>query len=164
MILVGIGGNLPDASGTPPLVIGRRAVEALGALPGLRLAAVSGWYASDPVPPQPGSPPYVNAVARLEGRAGAEPLLASLQAIEAAAGRTRPYRNAPRTLDLDLIDLDGLVRDAPDPILPHPRAALRAFVLLPLAEVAPGWRHPRTGESVSALIAALPPQVIRRLA
>jgi 2-amino-4-hydroxy-6-hydroxymethyldihydropteridine diphosphokinase len=113
----------------------------------------------------PGAPPFVNGVARLEGGAdlaeaggeGPAALLAALHALEAAAGRERRSPNAPRTLDLDLIDLHGLLRDAPDPVLPHPRAHLRGFVLLPLAEVAPGWRHPRLGATVEALIAALPP-------
>ncbi len=66
--------------------------------------------------------------------------------------------NAARTLDLDLITIDGLLRDSPDPILPHPRAHERAFVLRPVADVAPGWVHPRLGRAVEALLAALPPQ------
>jgi 2-amino-4-hydroxy-6-hydroxymethyldihydropteridine diphosphokinase len=70
-------------------------------------------------------------------------------------------RNAARTLDLDIVAMDGLVREAPDPQLPHPRAHLRAFVLLPLRDVAPGWVHPVLGRRVEALLAALPPQDIR---
>ncbi len=131
--------------------------------PRLRLTAVSSWWESAPIPPDPASPTYVNGVARLEGEATPEGLLAALHGIEDEAGRARPYPNAPRVLDLDLIDLGGRVLAGPAPVLPHPRAEGRAFVLLPLAEVAPGWVHPLLGRPVEALIAALPPQEIRRL-
>lgn len=88
-------------------------------------------------------------------------LLADLQAIELAFGRVRGARDAARTLDLDIIDMGGMVRQAPDPVLPHPRAHERAFVLLPLRDVAPDWVHPVLGEGVSALLARLPAQDIR---
>ena len=123
----------------------------------MRLAAVSRWYATAPVPPMPGAPRYVNGAARLEGaRPDPALLLAALHGIEAAAGRERPYPNAPRVLDLDIVAIDDLQRAAPDPVLPHPRAHLRHFVLQPLAEVAPGWVHPALGLAVEALLAALP--------
>ncbi len=156
-VLIALGANLPGPDGAPPLETCRRAAAALDELPGLRLVALSRWYRTAPEPPSPGAPPFVNGVARLEGQAG-EPaaLLAALQALELAAGRERPYVNAPRSLDLDLIDLDGLVRAAPDPVLPHPRAHLRRFVLQPLLDVAPGWRHPVLGLEARALLAALP--------
>lgn len=163
MILIAIGANLPGPAGATPLVVCRAAVEALRGLPGLRLAGVSHWYETAPLPPA-GQPMYVNGVARLEGDADPAWLLARLHAIEAQAGRRRGVRNAARTLDLDLIDHHGLIRDAPDPVLPHPRAQDRAFVLIPLADVAPEWRHPRLGRWVADLIAALPPQDIRPLA
>jgi 2-amino-4-hydroxy-6-hydroxymethyldihydropteridine diphosphokinase len=85
-------------------------------------------------------------------------LLARLHAIEASFGRARRVRNEARPLDLDLIDYDGTVRDGTDggPVLPHPRAHERAFVLLPLADLAPGWRHPVSGARAAALLAALP--------
>ena len=162
--LVAIGANLPRAGGAGPLETCRWAVERLATIPGMRVVAVSSWWESAPVPPDPASPPYVNGVARLEGEIAPEALLAALHAIEDEAGRARPYPNAPRVLDLDLVDRGGRVRQGPPPVLPHPRAHLRAFVLLPLAEVAPGWVHPASGRTVEALVAALEPQEIRRLA
>ncbi len=154
MILVAIGANLPGPRGEPPRATCEWAVERLAELPGLRLAAVSRWYETAPEPPSD-QPNYVNGAARLDGTAEPEALLAALHAIEAEAGRVRTVRNAARPLDLDLIAMDGLVRDAP-PILPHPRAHLRAFVLLPLQDVAPEWRDPITGRTPGELLAALP--------
>jgi 2-amino-4-hydroxy-6-hydroxymethyldihydropteridine diphosphokinase len=145
MILVAIGANLPGLEGSAPLQTCRDAVKALAELPGSRVAAVSRWYETEPMPPS-GQPKYINGVVlltRLPGLAlTPESLLAALHAIEARFGRRRAEANAARTLDLDLIDMDGLIRNGPDPILPHPRAHLRAFVLLPLLDVAPGWVHP----------------------
>lgn len=158
MILVALGANLPDVSLRPPLDTCRAAAARLDALPGLRLRALSRWYATAPVPATPGVPDYVNGVARLEPRPGAPPpdpaaLLAALQAIEAGFGRIRPYPDAPRTLDLDLLALGTLRRAAPDPVLPHPRLHLRAFVLAPLLDVAPRWVHPALGRGAAALLA-----------
>ncbi len=158
MIIIALGANLPDAEGQSPLQACLHAVQGLAALPGLRLEAVSRWYTTAPVPPMPGAPDYTNGVVRLEGEAEPAALLTALHRLEDAAGRQRPFLNAPRTLDLDLIDLNGLVRNGPDPVLPHPRAHLRRFVLQPLAEVAPGWVHPRLGQTVEALLAGLPPE------
>jgi 2-amino-4-hydroxy-6-hydroxymethyldihydropteridine diphosphokinase len=79
-------------------------------------------------------------------------MLAALQSIEARLGRVRSVPNAARTIDLDIIDMGGLVLDEPDLILPHPRAHLRRFVLVPLRDVAPAWRHPGSGRSVSELL------------
>jgi 2-amino-4-hydroxy-6-hydroxymethyldihydropteridine diphosphokinase len=163
MILVAIGANLPGPEGMFPLATCRMAVEALRDLRGLRLHAVSGWYETDPVPPSD-QPPYVNGVARLEPvNAIPDPaaLLARLQAIEACCGRQRGVANAARTLDLDIIAIGDLVRAAPDPILPHPRAHQRGFVLRPLADVAPDWVHPGLGQTVLALLSALPADGIR---
>ena len=159
MIFIALGANLPAETGYSPLQTCQAAAAALDSLPGLRLRALSNWYRTVPVPALPGAPLFVNGVARLEGAAG-DParLLAALHAIEDRAGRQRPYPNAPRVLDLDLIDLDGISRAAPDPVLPHPRAHLRRFVLQPLLDVAPFWVHPLLRRSAAALLADLPPE------
>ena len=148
----------------------RWAAIQLDRLPTIHLRGLSRWYETEPLPPS-GQPPYVNAVARLAVAAGtAEPdpadLLAWLQRIEACGGRVRGERNAARTLDLDIIAMGQcgqVARGAPDPILPHPRAHLRAFVLMPLCEIAPGWVHPTIRRSAQELLAALPRQGITPL-
>jgi len=168
MVLIGIGANLPGPDGASPLDTARWAAAQLDALPGLRLRALSRWYLTDPVPPS-GQPPYVNAIACLIAASTAgEPdpanLLGWLQAIEARGGRVRGEANAARSLDLDIVAMDeagGMVRPAPDPIVPHPRAHLRAFVLVPLREVAPDWTHPVLRRSVRDLLRGLPPQGVR---
>lgn len=138
----------------------------LDTIPGMRLVGLSRWFESAPVPPS-GQPPYINAVASLRAEPGAtlDPaeLLARLMDIEAACGRERSTPNAARTLDLDIIGIGQLVRDTPDPIVPHPRAHLRAFVLAPLSDVAPDWIHPVLGQTAADLLAALPRQEIRPL-
>jgi len=158
MILVALGANLPGPDGSLPRETCRAATRALAELPGVRLVAISRWYQSEPVPPS-GQPKYINGIVRLEHEQDAsitpDALLTNLHAIETRFGRRRAEANAARTLDLDLIDMDGLVRDAPDPILPHPRAHLRAFVLLPLLDVAPDWTHPAIGRSARALLAGV---------
>ncbi|QEA14405.1 2-amino-4-hydroxy-6-hydroxymethyldihydropteridine diphosphokinase [Comamonas flocculans] len=127
---IGLGANLGDARASL-----RQAVHALAALEQTRLLAVSSLYRSAPV--DAGGPDYLNAVACLDTALQPLALLHALQALENAAGRERPYRNAPRTLDLDLL-LYGELRLATQELrLPHPRMNERAFVLLPLAELAP---------------------------
>ncbi len=166
MILVALGANLPGPDGTSPLQACRTAAVALDSLPGLRLVGLSRWFRTAPVPPS-GQPDYVNAVARLRGEADPGALLAALQAIEARAGRVRSAPDAARTLDLDIIAMGpagGLCRTAPDPVLPHPRAHLRGFVLAPLLDVAPDWVHPILHRPAAALLATLPPQAVTILA
>ncbi|GAA3981202.1 2-amino-4-hydroxy-6-hydroxymethyldihydropteridine diphosphokinase [Comamonas faecalis] len=127
---VGLGANLGDARAALAA-----AVRALAQLPGTRLQQVSSLYTSAPV--DAAGPDYLNAVARLDTTLAPLALLHALQAIENAAGRERPYRNAPRTLDLDLLLYAGQRLDTPALQLPHPRMQERAFVLLPLAEISP---------------------------
>lgn len=155
VILLGLGSNLPAADRSLPADIVRAAGAELAALPGLSGATLSSLWDSAPVPAST-QPRFVNAVLRAAGSPLPEDLLAALHRIEARHGRVRGERNAARTLDIDLLDLNGQVRESPSPILPHPRIAERAFVLLPLSEVAPGWRHPVTGQTVEAMLAALP--------
>lgn len=159
MILIAIGANMPAPDGTAPLDTCRASVPEMCAIAGLSFVALSGWYRTAPVPRGIGAD-YCNGMVRLEGGIDAAALLAELQGIEARFGRARSYPNAPRSLDLDIIDLNGMIRAAPDPILPHPRAHLRAFVLRPLLDVAPGWRHPVYRSSLTTLLAGLPPQGI----
>jgi len=154
-ILVALGANLEsERFGSPrqTLEAALREMERRA----IRVVRRSRWYESAPVPPSD-QPWYVNGVVVVETGLGPEALLAVLHQIEAEFGRVRAERNAARVLDLDLVAYGDLLRPGPDvPILPHPRASERAFVLLPLAEVVPGWRHPATGRSVEALIAGLP--------
>ncbi|MGE0410345.1 MAG: 2-amino-4-hydroxy-6-hydroxymethyldihydropteridine diphosphokinase [Amphiplicatus sp.] len=154
MILIALGSNLPFA-GAPPAQIMLRALGALqqfGAVEARsRIYRSQAW-------PDPSDPPFVNAVARFACALGPEALLAALHAVETGFGRRRSAPNAPRTLDLDLLDYRGLIRRAGQAgglILPHPRIAARDFVLAPLAEIAPDWRHPETGECAASLLAHL---------
>ena len=160
MILIAIGANLPGRDGTMPIETCRAVVPRICEIPGLQFVALSQWYRSAPLP-QSGQADYCNGVILLRGEMPPEALLLRLHAIEEDFGRVRSVPNAPRALDLDIIDLNGLVRTEHPPILPHPRAHLRAFVLLPLLEVAPAWRHPSLNLSVTTLLAELPPQKIR---
>jgi 2-amino-4-hydroxy-6-hydroxymethyldihydropteridine diphosphokinase len=152
VILVAVGANLPGPKGETPLETCEAAVRALAGLPCLTVDALSQWYETAPVPPS-GQPNYVNGVVRLSGNAGSpEAFLAALQDIESRFGRVRGEPNAARTLDLDIIDMNGMVRTGPDPILPHPRAHVRVFVLRPLLDVAPDWVCPVSGRSGRALL------------
>lgn len=159
MILIGVGANLPSAAGSP-----RQTCEAallhLGRL-GVVIAARSPWYETAPVPVSD-QPWFVNAVARVETRLSPAGLLAALHLTEAAFGRLRTVTNAARTLDLDLLAYRDEVRTGGAPLLPHPRLHERAFVLFPLRDLAPAWRHPILGETAENLAARLPDQGIRR--
>ncbi len=127
---VALGANLGDAQAAL-----RQALNDLGTLPHTQVLRASSLYRSAPV--DSSGPDYVNAVAELSTALGPYELLAGLQGIEQAAGRERPWRNAPRTLDLDILLYGELQQDDPVLTLPHPRMLERAFVLLPLAEIAP---------------------------
>ncbi len=163
MLLIALGANLAGPSGATPLQTCQQAAAELPGALGLRLAAVSAWYETAPVPPS-GQPPYVNGVARLEGSADPASVLAALQAIEQAHGRVRSSANAARSLDLDIVAIGALICAAPDPVVPHPRMHQRAFVLRPLLDVAPDWWHPVLQVSARTLLERLPEQGCRRLA
>lgn len=155
MILIAFGANLPLHDAASPVLTCARALDAVAAVEGLDFVAVSPWYRTRPMPPDASQPDFCNGVARFEGAPDPVALLAALHRIEAAFGRVRSVPNAARTLDLDLIDLNGLVRRDAAPILPHPRAHLRAFVLRPLLDVAPDWEHIVLKGPAGALLAAL---------
>jgi 2-amino-4-hydroxy-6-hydroxymethyldihydropteridine diphosphokinase len=152
MIVIALGANLDSPAGPPAATIAA-ALDAL-AQSGVEIEAVSAFFAT-PAWPDPSDPPYVNAVIGVETAHSPVELMDILHKIESVYGRTRSAKNEPRTLDLDLIDYHGRVEQGP-PTLPHPRMAERAFVLIPLSDIAPDWRHPVTGRSVAELIAALP--------
>ncbi|MFC5498874.1 2-amino-4-hydroxy-6-hydroxymethyldihydropteridine diphosphokinase [Caenimonas terrae] len=146
---IGLGANLGDA---------RQAVldamDAIGAVPGTAVTQRSSLYRSAPL--EAGGPDYINAVVEVRTALTAPELLAQLQRIEQGAGRTRPYRNAPRTLDLDLLLFGAGSIASARLTVPHPRLQERAFVLLPLAEIAP--------QAVPAeALAAVTSQVIARV-
>ena len=128
---IALGANLGD-----PQVAVLRAFEALASLPETRLMARSRLYRT--APHEASGPDYINAVARIDTGLSAPDLLLALQALEQLAGRERPYPNAPRTLDLDLLLYGDARIDSPTLTVPHPRMQGRAFVLCPLADVAPG--------------------------
>lgn len=172
-MLIALGGNLPAPEGSPEANLAR-AVGAMAAA-GLELRALSRFYRT-PCFPAGAGPDFVNAAALVRSDGDAAGVLAVLHAIEASMGRVRTQRWQERPIDLDLIAAGDLVlpdaatqrhwrelapedqaRLAPDRlILPHPRLADRAFVLVPLADIAPGWVHPATGRSVVQMLDDLP--------
>ena len=163
-IFIGLGANLPhERFGSP-----RRTLEAALAeldRKGVRTVRVSPWYRTAPVPDSD-QPWYVNAVAEVASDVPADALLAELHAVEATFGRARTVPNAARPIDLDLLDFQGEISPGGKgrATLPHPRMAGRAFVLRPLADLAPNWRHPVTGRPITELLAALPSdQVAERI-
>ncbi|HXV23890.1 MAG TPA: 2-amino-4-hydroxy-6-hydroxymethyldihydropteridine diphosphokinase [Alphaproteobacteria bacterium] len=155
-ILVALGANLPTEQYGSPQAALEAALEELSRR-GVKAVRRSRWYESAPVPPSD-QPWFVNGVVEVMTHLGPEALLAVLHETEAAFGRARREANAPRTLDLDLIAYGDLVRteSGPPPALPHPRMVGRAFVLLPLAEICPNWRHPVLGRTAAELAAELP--------
>jgi 2-amino-4-hydroxy-6-hydroxymethyldihydropteridine diphosphokinase len=131
---------------------------------GVAIVARSPWYLSEPVPASD-QPWFVNGVVEVATELPPTELLARLLALETQFGRERRTRDAARTLDLDLLDYDGRECATPNLILPHPRLHERRFVLAPLCDIVPDWRHPRLGLTAAELLAGLPPgQLIRRAA
>ena len=156
MKLVALGSNLAHPRFGQPRETCEAAVAALESA-GIRVLGRSRWYHSAPVPPS-GQPWFVNGVVSVQSELPAADLLAILHRIEADFGRQRRTRNEARVLDLDLIAYDDRVSSPGGvPALPHPRMAERAFVLLPLADLAPNWRHPASGQPLAELIRALGP-------
>ncbi|MEQ8664396.1 MAG: 2-amino-4-hydroxy-6-hydroxymethyldihydropteridine diphosphokinase [Rhodospirillales bacterium] len=159
MIIVGIGANLAH----PEYGLPRRTCGAALAMiddMGIPVIRRSRWYESAPVVRDGGAGPadqpwYVNGAIETRGSRGAEELLAVLLRVEDAFGRQRSVPDAPRTLDLDILVFDQEIIRSAALTVPHPRLHQRAFALLPIADLAPQWRHPETGETVAELIEVL---------
>lgn len=153
-VFIGLGANLGDAAQTL-----RKAVGAIGRLAGTQVLRRSPTYLSAPVDAQ--GPDFTNAVVEVQTSLSPLDLLAALQAIETEHGRQRPYRNAPRTLDLDLLLFGDRSIESTTLTVPHPRLHQRAFVLLPLLDLAPGLNHPVLG-ALRSHVGAVSGQALRK--
>jgi 2-amino-4-hydroxy-6-hydroxymethyldihydropteridine diphosphokinase len=151
---IGIGANLGDAAATV-----KSAMADIGCLPSTRLTGQSSLFRTAPV--DAGGDDYINAVVRVDTDLPARELLAQLQTLEQRAGRKRPYRNAPRTLDLDLLLYGDQRIDAGDLAVPHPRMTERAFVLIPLLQIDPYITIPGKG-AAHAFVPAVSGQAIHK--
>jgi len=158
-IYIALGANLPGPAGPPKATLEAALARLQSA--GVAVLRRSRWYRS-PAWPYPSDPPFVNGVAEVSTVLSPTALLALLHRIEAQLGRVRARENAPRAIDLDLLDHHGAVAGGQGggAVLPHPRLHRRAFVLRPLAEIAPAWRHPVSRRAITALIADLPPDAV----
>ncbi|HKA36640.1 MAG TPA: 2-amino-4-hydroxy-6-hydroxymethyldihydropteridine diphosphokinase [Thermoanaerobaculia bacterium] len=145
---LGLGSNVGDRR----LQI-ERAVAELSRV--ARVRRVSSFYSTEPVGFRE-QRRFWNAAAEIRWDGSPEELLAAVKDIERRLGRTPTFENGPREIDIDILDLGGIARSSPDPVLPHPRLAGRRFALIPLAEIAPSWRHPVSGLSARRLAARLP--------
>lgn len=148
-VYIALGANLPSRFGAPPATLAA-AINCMGERVGT-VTAVSPVYKTEPIP-RTDDPWYHNQVIILQTNIAPYDLLSKLQAIEEEFGRVRTYINAPRILDLDVLSYEDLVQDDPVLTLPHPRLHERAFVLFPLQDVAPAWKHPVMCKTISALI------------
>lgn len=151
VVVVALGGNIAGGYGSSEALL----EAALARFPqiGLKVIKRSSWWRSAAWP-DPIQPEYRNGVALVEAEDGPREVLSALLGLEADLGRERAARNAPRTLDLDLVAHGREVRDEPGLTLPHPRAHERLFVVGPLAEIAPDWRHPASGRTARELARA----------
>jgi 2-amino-4-hydroxy-6-hydroxymethyldihydropteridine diphosphokinase len=172
--VIALGANIPPESGDLSESL-ESALQLIGDTEGITVLRRSRWYRTPAFPPGSG-PDFLNGAALLETALSPESLLAALHRTESHMGRIRPARWAPRTCDLDLIAMEDLIlpdRETlerwmtldlgkaqslvpPRLILPHPRMQERSFVLAPMAEIAPDWRHPATGQTVTRMLAARP--------
>lgn len=160
MIFLGLGGNLDCKTyGSPRRTCGA-ALEIL-AQKNIQIIAHSRWYKSAPVPVSD-QPWFINGVVGVTTTLTPQDLVASVLEVESELGRRRSVPNAARTIDIDVLAYDDQIVSGQDQdvlsdvMIPHPRMHLRAFVLLPLADIAPDWVHPRTNVNISDLIKALP--------
>lgn len=177
---IALGSNVANATKEPIFLV-KSAIEAIDHNL-TSICATSQFYRSAAYPPGAG-PDFVNAVIALRSTASPQQILAQLHEIESQFGRERPYRWAPRSLDLDLLALGDAIlpdaqtnawwrmlppdrqeRETPDQlILPHPRLHERAFVLAPLADIAPDWRHPALGLTTTQMLARLPAGAVQEM-
>jgi len=149
---IALGSNVGDR--LQSLIAGREALEKLEGAEGPRIH--SSLYETEPVGTEPDAAPFLNAVVELDFHGHPATLLEALQQIESAMGRpSKRPRNAPRTIDLDILYVGNLTLSTPDIVIPHPRLHLRRFVLVPLAEIRPDLRLPGQHHTVSELLAAL---------
>jgi 2-amino-4-hydroxy-6-hydroxymethyldihydropteridine diphosphokinase len=145
---IGLGSNLGDRRAMLQTAV--QQLETLG-----RITGVSSLYETEPVGYLE-QPPFLNAVVALETALSPGDLLRALLDVERTLGRTRSFANAPRTIDLDLLLIDDVTLETTELILPHPRLHERAFVLVPLAELAPDMAHPISGQTMRTLLRELP--------